>query len=84
MSTCLLCKTEGVFRTKEHVIPESLGNDTEIIENVICEKCRNYFGREIEKPALEKLILQFGEHTLEYEQRKGSYLLLTLIHQQEE
>lgn len=54
MSICLFCKTEGVFRTKEHIIPESLGNDTDVLENVICEKCQNYFGREIEKPALEK------------------------------
>ncbi len=54
MSVCLFCKTEGIFRTKEHIIPESLGNKTEIIRNVICEKCQNYFGREIEKPALEK------------------------------
>lgn len=54
MSICLFCKTEGTFRTKEHIIPDSLGNDKDILENVICEKCQNYFGREIEKPALEK------------------------------
>lgn len=54
MSICLFCRIEGIFQTKEHIIPESLGNDTGIIENIICEKCQNYFGREVEKPALEK------------------------------
>jgi hypothetical protein len=59
MSVCLFCKTEGAFRSKEHIIPESLDNDTDILENVICEKCQNYLGRKIEKPALEKTNLAF-------------------------
>lgn len=59
MSICLFCKTEGAFRTKEHIIPESLGNDTDILENVICDKCQNYFSREIEKPVLEKTNVAF-------------------------
>lgn len=59
MSICLFCKTKGVFHTKEHIIPESLGNDEDILENTICEKCQNYFGREIEQKALEKTNLAF-------------------------
>jgi len=59
MNICLFCRTEGPLRTREHIIPESLGNDTDILENAICEKCQNYFGREIEKPALEKTNLAF-------------------------
>ena len=35
-------------------MPESLGNDTDILENVICSSCQNYFGKEIEKAAPEK------------------------------
>lgn len=59
MSICLFCKTEGVFRNREHIIPESLGNDIDILENAICEKCQNYFGTEIERPVLEKTNLAF-------------------------
>jgi len=40
-------------------VPECLGNDTDILEGVICGSCQNYFGREIEKPALEKTPIAF-------------------------
>jgi len=59
MSVCLFCKTEGVFQTKEHIVPESLGNDTDVLKNTICAKCQNYLGREVEKPALEKTNIAF-------------------------
>ena len=54
MSLCLFCKNEAKFRTKEHIIPESLGNDKDILHNAVCDKCQNYIGREVEKLALEK------------------------------
>jgi hypothetical protein len=59
MSKCLFCKKEGPFKTKEHIIPESLGNDTDILVDIICEECQNYFSREVEKPALEKTNIAF-------------------------
>jgi len=54
MAQCLFCRAQGNFRTREHIVPESLGNRTDILEGVICSKCQNYFGKEIEKAALEK------------------------------
>lgn len=54
MAQCLFCRTQGNFGTREHIVPESLGNDTDILEGVICSSCQNYFGKEIEKAALEK------------------------------
>jgi len=54
MAQCLFCRTQGNFGTREHIVPESLGNDTDILEGVICSGCQNYFGKEIEKAALEK------------------------------
>jgi hypothetical protein len=59
MKPCLFCKTEGDFAIREHIVPESLGNDTDIIKGIICESCQNYFGREVEKPALEKTPIAF-------------------------
>ncbi|MFC1930215.1 HNH endonuclease [Chloroflexota bacterium] len=73
MSICLSCKTEGAFRTKEHIIPESLGNDTDILKNVICERCQNYFGREIEKPALEKTNLAVWRSYLGIRTKKNHF-----------
>lgn len=49
---CLFCKDEsGDSRSKEHIVPESLGN----IENTlpigyVCDKCNNYLARKVEKP----------------------------------
>jgi hypothetical protein len=54
MEQCLFCRTQGNFKTREHIVPESLGNDKDILEGVICSRCQNYFGKEIEKAALEK------------------------------
>ena len=40
-------------KSEEHILPLSLGNDTLIIpKGIICDKCNNYFAREIEKPFL--------------------------------
>jgi hypothetical protein len=71
MGICLFCKKEAVFKTKEHIIPESLGNDTEILENVICDKCQNYLGREIEKPTLEKTNLAIWRTYLGIRTKRG-------------
>jgi hypothetical protein len=54
MAECLFCRTKGNFRTREHIVPESIGNDKDILEGAICSTCQNYFGHEIEKAALEK------------------------------
>ena len=59
MRSCLFCKKTGILQTREHIVPESLGNDTDILEGVICSSCQNYFGREIEKAALEQTPIAF-------------------------
>lgn len=38
----------------EHIIPESLGNETHILPaGIVCDGCNNYLAREVEKPFLE-------------------------------
>jgi len=59
MRGCLFCKQPGVFQTREHIVPESLGNDTDILEGVICNSCQNYFGTKIEKAALGQTPIAF-------------------------
>ena len=52
---CLFCKSNSsTSRSLEHIIPESLGNHTQTLPpGVVCDKCNNYFAREVEKPFLE-------------------------------
>lgn len=52
---CIFCKNDSGNSTScEHIIPESLGNTTQILPpGVVCDKCNNYFSRKVEKPFLE-------------------------------
>lgn len=46
-------------KSEEHIIPMSLGNETFTInKGWICDKCNNYFAREIEKPFLDNEIIK--------------------------
>lgn len=63
---CLFCKQDSTnSRSVEHIIPESLGNTTQILpKGIVCDKCNNYFARKIEEPFLnstEMLALRFQE-----------------------
>lgn len=51
---CLFCKSNGPFRTQEHIIPESLGNDDLVLHGHVCDACQNYFGKEVESYVLGK------------------------------
>ncbi len=52
---CLFCKSDsGSSRSVEHILPESIGNTQHILPaGIVCDKCNNYFSREVEKPFLE-------------------------------
>ena len=63
---CLFCKqSSSDTKSVEHIVPESLGNTTFILPlGYVCDKCNNYFAREVEKPFLELLelrLLRFQE-----------------------
>jgi hypothetical protein len=51
---CIFCKKESsASKSREHIIPESLGNTTHCLPpGVVCDPCNSYFSREIEKPFL--------------------------------
>jgi hypothetical protein len=55
---CLFCNAGESFTTKEHIIPESLGNDDMILEKEICDKCQNYLSK-IENYVLNKTPIGF-------------------------
>lgn len=68
---CLFCKGIGPFNTVEHIVPESLGNDEDLVSGLICDSCQNYFGRKIEKPALEQTNIAFWRTYLGLKNKKG-------------
>lgn len=70
--TCLFCRGPGPFRTTEHIIPASLGNDTDTIIGVVCDGCQNYLSREVEGPALTKTPIAFWRAYLGIRSRRGN------------
>lgn len=78
---CFFCKEDATnSKSIEHIVPESLGNKKYILEKgIICDKCNNYFAREIEKPVQEyediKNIVAFES----IENKKGKKKTTTII-----
>lgn len=54
VKNCLFCRSQSQPTTIEHIIPESLGNDDLILSGEVCDKCQNYFGKEVENYVLSK------------------------------
>lgn len=71
MATCLFCSSTGPFTTKEHVIPESLGNDDLILLDTVCDACQRYFGSELEQYILNKSPFAFWRTHLGIRTKKG-------------
>lgn len=69
---CLFCRGDGPFNTIEHIVPESLGNDSDTLEGLVCDKCQNYLSRAVEKPALEKTPFAFWRTHLGIKTKRGN------------
>ncbi|MBI9013903.1 MAG: hypothetical protein JEZ08_16835 [Clostridiales bacterium] len=52
---CIFCKKSSVgSKSVEHIVPESLGNLSQVLPiGIVCDKCNNYFARKVEKPFME-------------------------------
>ena len=70
---CLFCKLDSdSSRSAEHIIPESLGGLSHILPpGVVCDKCNNYFSREVEKPFLESAAIMLLRFHQEIPSKKG-------------
>ena len=57
---CLFCKQDSAGSSSvEHIVPESFGNTTHVLPmGVVCDKCSNYFSREVEAPLLRHPMFQ--------------------------
>ena len=51
---CIFCKNDSsASRSKEHVIPESLGNTEHVLgAGIVCDQCNSYFASSVEEPLL--------------------------------
>ena len=67
---CLFCDSGKSFSTKEHIIPESLGNDDLILEREVCDKCQNYLSQ-IENYVLNKTPIGFWRTLMTVKTKKG-------------
>ncbi|MCG6142733.1 HNH endonuclease [Leptospira mtsangambouensis] len=52
---CIFCQKESTSsKSKEHIVPESLGNTKYTLKpGIVCDQCNNYFARKVEKPFLD-------------------------------
>jgi hypothetical protein len=72
MNQCIFCKSRtNEFTQTEHLIPESLGGDQVLPPGFVCDPCNGYFGREVERRALDTPILSFLRTSLCIPNKKG-------------
>jgi hypothetical protein len=57
---CNFCKCSSESSSsREHIIPESLGNKEHLLPaGVVCDSCNNYFSRKIEKVVLDSAMMR--------------------------
>lgn len=74
MNRCIFCLSEAdTFNRLEHIIPESMGGDEIAPAGIVCDTCNQYFGKEVERMALDNPILAFARSSLCIRTKKGKY-----------
>lgn len=70
---CIFCLSDSAqSRSKEHIIPESLGNKSHILpRGVVCDSCNNYFSREVEKPFIDTPAIELLRFHQALESKRG-------------
>lgn len=70
---CLFCLSNNAsFSRKEHVIPESLGNDDLILqEGFVCDSCNQYFGSKVENEVLNNPPFNIERVAADIKTKKG-------------
>ena len=76
---CIFCGLDSSgSKSVEHIIPESFGNSTAVLpKGVVCDKCNNYFGREVESPFLNSKAVLLLRQELQLEKKNGKVLNLS-------
>jgi hypothetical protein len=81
---CIFCKQDSsTSQSREHIIPESLGNTDHILPTgVVCDNCNNYIAREVEKPILDSRYFQERRFQMTVANKRGRVPVLDGIHAQ--
>lgn len=81
---CLFCKKNSEnSKSKEHIIPESLGNEEYVLPpGWVCDKCNNYFARKVEAPFLETCYGKSSRFEMGIPNKRGRIPLGTGFHPQ--
>jgi HNH endonuclease len=79
---CIWCKQNSdSSKSVEHILPESLGNQTHTLpRGWVCDQCNNYFSRKIEQPFLESYYGRAIRFEATIPNKKGRVPPLTGIH----
>lgn len=61
---CIFCKSrDRAFTSREHIVPESLGNTEHMLPpGIVCDWCNNYFARKVEAPILNSAFFMQARH----------------------
>ena len=73
MLRCIFCKGDSsTSRSVEHILPQSIGNDDGILpKGVVCDKCNNYFAKELESKVLNSGIIRAIRNRMRIPSKKG-------------
>ncbi len=72
---CIFCKCPSdASQSKEHIIPESLGNKEHILApGWVCDACNNYLARKVEAPFLESSYGQNSRFEMGIQNKRDLY-----------
>ena len=77
---CIFCKCSDSASSREHVVPESLGNTEHLApENAVCSGCNAYFAIKIEKPVLDSPFLRFLRAERRIPNKKGRFISIDSV-----
>jgi len=72
---CIFCASPSAgSKSREHILPESLGNtDHWLPPGVVCDGCNNYFAVKIERPLLESTFFTALRHRQDIPNKRGQW-----------
>lgn len=70
---CIFCKADSSSsKSVEHIIPESLGNKSHVLQRgIVCDSCNNYLAIKVEKEVLEMAYFKSVRGRNQIENKKG-------------
>lgn len=81
---CIFCKQNSKdSKSREHIVPESLGNKSYILpKGWVCDQCNNYISREVEGPFLNSFYGKYSRFEMAVPSKKGRIPIISGYHLQ--